>query len=151
AKRGARGARSALARRAVHRRGWPAGWQTRVRTVIWPGGPALRRGRFELSRAGAQIVEAFRAMAIRAAVIALFAAFAASACADAKPTTPAEPAVFAVRDADSTIYLYGTVHVRPNGSDWGGPIAHAALAASSDVWTEMEISPETDARGQQLA
>ncbi len=90
-------------------------------------------------------------MAIRTALVALFAAFAASACADAKPATPIEPAVFAVRDADSTIYLYGTVHVRPNGSDWGGPIAHAALAASSDVWTEMDISPDTDARGQQLA
>jgi uncharacterized protein YbaP (TraB family) len=90
-------------------------------------------------------------MAMKAAVVALFAALAASACADARPAAPSEPAVFAARDADSTIYLYGTVHVRPNGSDWGGPIAHAALAAASDVWTEMDISPETDARGQQLA
>lgn len=90
-------------------------------------------------------------MAVKAALLALFAAFAASACADARPATPIEPAVFAVRDADSTIYLYGTVHVRPNGADWGGPIAHAALASVGDVWTEMDISPETDARGQQLA
>ena len=59
--------------------------------------------------------------------------------------------MFAVRDADSTIYLFGTVHVRPSGSDWGGPIARAALASASDVWTEIEVSPETDARGQQLA
>ena len=89
---------------------------------------------------------------MKIALVALCAALTASACADAKPSAaPAEPAVFAVRDADSTIYLYGTVHVRPNGSDWGGPIAHAALAAASDVWTEMDISPETDARGQQLA
>ncbi len=88
---------------------------------------------------------------MKSALIALLAALAANACADAKPAAPSEPAVFAVRDADSTIYLYGAVHVRPNGADWGGPIAHAALAASSDVWTEMEISPQTDARGQQLA
>jgi hypothetical protein len=90
-------------------------------------------------------------MAMKAALFALFAAFVASACADAKPARPIEPAVFAVRDADSTIYLYGAVHVRPNGADWGGAIAHAALASASDVWTEMEISPETDARGQELA
>ncbi|MFZ2028734.1 MAG: TraB/GumN family protein [Vitreimonas sp.] len=91
-------------------------------------------------------------MAMKAALVALLAVLAASACADAKPSAaPAEPAVFAVRDADSTIYLYGAVHVRPNGSDWGGPIAHAALASASDVWTEMDISPETDARGQQIA
>lgn len=88
---------------------------------------------------------------MKTALVALLAVLATSACAGAKPAAPTEPAVFAVRDADSTIYLYGTVHVRPNGSDWGGPIAHAALAAASDVWTEMDISPETDARGQQLA
>ena len=89
-------------------------------------------------------------MAIRTALASLFlAAFATSACADARQAR--EPAVFAVRDGDSTIYLYGTVHVRPNGADWGGPIAHAALASASDVWTEMEISPENDARGQELA
>jgi hypothetical protein len=91
-------------------------------------------------------------MAMKIALVALCAALAASACADARPAAaPAESAVFAVRDADSTIYLYGTVHVRPNGSDWGGPIAHAALTGASDVWTEMDISPESDARGQQLA
>lgn len=89
---------------------------------------------------------------MKAAIVALGVTLVASACADARPSAaPAEPAVFAVRDADSTIYLYGTVHVRPNGSDWGGPIAHAALASATDVWTEMDISPETDARGQQLA
>lgn len=88
---------------------------------------------------------------MRAALVALIASLAASACADARTTAPAEPAVFAVSDADSTIYLYGTVHVRPNGSDWGGPIAHAALAAASDVWTEIDISPESDARSQQVA
>jgi uncharacterized protein YbaP (TraB family) len=90
-------------------------------------------------------------MAMKTALIALIAALAASACADARTAAPSEPAVFAVRDADSTVYLYGTVHVRPNGADWGGPIAHAALASASDVWTEMDISPETDAHGQQLA
>ncbi|MBS0385423.1 MAG: TraB/GumN family protein [Proteobacteria bacterium] len=90
-------------------------------------------------------------MALKVALVALLAALSASACADARPAIPREPAVFAVRDADSTIYLYGAVHVRPRGADWGGPIAHAALAASSDVWTEMEISPATDSRGQQLA
>ena len=49
------------------------------------------------------------------------------------------------------IYLFGTIHVRPVGADWGGANAHAALAASSDVWTEIEISPESDASGAALA
>jgi uncharacterized protein YbaP (TraB family) len=89
-------------------------------------------------------------MALRAALAALIiAAFATGACADSKQAP--EPALFAARDADSTIYLYGTVHVRPSGADWGGPSAHAALASAADVWTEMDISPETDARSQELA
>jgi uncharacterized protein len=89
-------------------------------------------------------------MALKAGLAALaLIVFATAACAEAKQTR--EPALFAVRDADSTIYLYGSIHVRPAGSDWGGPSAHAALAASTDVWTEMDISPETDARGQDLA
>lgn len=88
-------------------------------------------------------------MALRGALIALCIAMFAGGCADARPAP--EPALFAMRDADSTIYLYGTVHVRPRGSDWGGPSAHAALAGAGEVWTELEISPEADARGQQLS
>ena len=29
------------------------------------------------------------------------------------------PALSVVRDAASTRYLYGTIHVRPQGADWG--------------------------------
>lgn len=60
------------------------------------------------------------------------------------------PALFVVRDDDSTMYLYGTVHVRPQGSPWGGPNAEAALAESEEVWTEIEISPRADAQAQAL-
>src|SRR5215813_10003356 len=83
---------------------------------------------------------------------ALFAlATATAACADSHKPGAVSPALFVMRDADSTIYLFGTIHVRPTGADWGGANAHAALAASSDVWTEIEMSPETDARGAALA
>lgn len=69
----------------------------------------------------------------------------------AEPTlTPVRPALFAVRDADSTIYLFGTVHIRRPGSEWGGPVAQAALAESDEFWTEMEISPATDVDVQML-
>jgi len=62
-----------------------------------------------------------------------------------------DPALYVVRDADSTMYLYGTIHVRPAGADWGSDEVRAAINASSEVWTEMDISPETEARTQQLA
>lgn len=64
--------------------------------------------------------------------------------------TPVRPALFAARDADSTIYLFGTVHIRRPGSEWGGPIAQAALQEADEVWTEMEISSASEGEIQQL-
>mgnify|MGYP001247380754 CR=1 FL=1 len=64
--------------------------------------------------------------------------------------TEVEPALFAVRDADSTIYLFGTVHIRRPGSQWGGANARAALAESDEVWTELEITDDAQARAQVL-
>ncbi len=80
----------------------------------------------------------------RSLVAALFALTFAGA-AHAQPRA-ISPALFVVRDADSTMYLFGTVHVRRPGADWGGPNAHAALAASEEVWTELEMSTEADAQ-----
>ncbi len=48
--------------------------------------------------------------------------------------------MFVARDEDSAIYLFGTVHVRRPGSEWGGPAAQAALAEADEAWTEMDIS-----------
>jgi uncharacterized protein YbaP (TraB family) len=64
--------------------------------------------------------------------------------------TPVRPALFVVRDADSAIYLFGTVHVRRPGSDWGGAAAQAALAESDEVWTEIDIDPDAAARSQSI-
>jgi uncharacterized protein YbaP (TraB family) len=83
------------------------------------------------------------------AALAALAACAVSACAQTQVQTG--PALFAVRDADSTMYLYGTVHVRPRGADWGDARVRAAIDESSEVWTELIMSPETDAEAQQLA
>ena len=70
-------------------------------------------------------------------VLALFCAAPAFAQA------PVRPALFVVRDADSAIYLFGTIHVRRPGSDWGGPAAHAAVTESDEVWTEIDIDGST--------
>lgn len=87
----------------------------------------------------------------KTAAIALagFAALVASACAQAQP--PAfDPALYVVRDADSTLYLYGTVHVRPRGADWGDEDVRAALAESEEIWTELIMSPESEAEAAAL-
>lgn len=79
-----------------------------------------------------------------------FAAFMAlSSPADAEQQIT--PPLYVVRDADSTMYLYGTVHIRPRGADWGNDRVRAAISESQEVWTEIEISSAADARAQQLA
>lgn len=80
----------------------------------------------------------------------LAAVLALCGCAFARDKAP-EPALFVARDADSTLYLYGTIHLRRAGDPWGSPAVEAALAQSDEIWTELEISPRVDARTQQLA
>lgn len=90
---------------------------------------------------------------MRGAVSGMLAALAllVAGCASlGEARGPGEPAVWAVRDADSTIYLFGTIHMRKPGARWGGPLAERALAEASEVWTEVEIDPARDAALQAL-
>lgn len=50
---------------------------------------------------------------------------------------PADPALWVVRDADSTIYLFGTVHLLRPGISWRAADVDAALASSDEVWLEI--------------
>ena len=83
-------------------------------------------------------------------IFAAVFALAALACAPAD-AQQINPPLYIVRDADSTMYLFGTVHIRPRGADWGNDRVRAAIAESQEVWTEIEISPQADARAQTLA
>lgn len=81
----------------------------------------------------------------------LFLTLALLACAPGNASSEAfRPALFVARDADSTLYLFGTVHLRRPGGAWGGADAQAALAEADEVWTEVEITPESDAQAQAL-
>jgi hypothetical protein len=88
------------------------------------------------------------------ASIALGLALLVGACATpreaAAPAGPPQPAMWVVRDADSTMYLYGTIHLRKPGAAWGGPAAERALGEASEVWTELEIDPAKEVGMQAL-
>lgn len=60
------------------------------------------------------------------------------------------PALFVARDADSTMYLFGTLHVLKPGDAWSTPAIEAALARSEEIWTEVEMSPDGMADAQRL-
>lgn len=49
----------------------------------------------------------------------------------------ARPPVWVVRDADSTIVLFGSVHILPQGLDWRPPALDAAIAKADDLWFEV--------------
>lgn len=63
----------------------------------------------------------------------------------------AKPPVWIVRDADSEIVLFGSVHVLPPGLDWEPERLRTALAGADDVWFELPIDPVSEARTGQLA
>lgn len=68
-----------------------------------------------------------------------------SACTQERPATvsgpQAEPALWAVKDADTTIYLFGTVHVLKDGVQWFRGAPKAAFDRSGELVLEI-IEPD---------
>ncbi len=67
------------------------------------------------------------------------------------PGAPA-PAMWVVRDADSTIYLFGTIHLTRQGADWRNGRIAQAFDASGEVWLEAVglADPKTAASVQAI-
>ena len=55
----------------------------------------------------------------------------------APATAQAEPAMWVVKDADSTVYLFGTVHLLKKDVVWNTPKVQAAMAESKELWLEL--------------
>jgi uncharacterized protein len=60
----------------------------------------------------------------------------------------ARPALWMIRRADTTIYLFGTVHLLPNDTDWRYPALDQALAASDSL--TIELTDDNSANMQAL-
>jgi hypothetical protein len=60
-----------------------------------------------------------------------------AAVAAVPPATGAGPALWVVKDADSTLYLFGTVHVLRPDTAWGSAKVDAALDRSDNVIFEI--------------
>jgi uncharacterized protein YbaP (TraB family) len=63
------------------------------------------------------------------------------AFAQAPATTEADPALWVVKDADTTIYLFGTIHVLKPGLTWFDDGVKNAFDASDDLVLEMVQPP----------
>ncbi len=85
------------------------------------------------------------------AALALFTPVAA--CAQPAPpaatTTDADPALWVVKDDDTTIYLFGTVHVLKPGLTWFDEAVRRAFDKSDQVVMEI-VQPDDEAAVQAL-
>ena len=61
----------------------------------------------------------------------------------------AEPALWVIKDKDSTIYLFGTIHVLKPSTPWRSPKITKALSDAEDVVTEI-VEPDDPAVTQAL-
>lgn len=67
------------------------------------------------------------------------------------PSGPEGPALWKVADEDTTIYLFGTVHVLPKELQWYDAEIDAALSSSDTIVTEIKMDPQSEAAMGQLA
>lgn len=61
------------------------------------------------------------------------------------------PPLWTVRDGDSELVIFGSVHILPADLDWRPAALDVALARADDVWFELPIDPATQSRVAQLA
>ena len=62
----------------------------------------------------------------------------------------AEPALWTIRDPDSTIVIFGSVHVLPPPDDWRPAALDAALAQADDLWFEVPLDAAAQAQIAEL-
>jgi hypothetical protein len=96
-------------------------------------------------------------LALSAASFALLAASPALADNQAAPAPAATaaapangPALWKVADADTTIYLFGTVHVLPKEVEWYDATIDQALTGSDIIVTEIPMDKASEAELEQL-
>ena len=97
-------------------------------------------------------------LALTAASLAMFAAspaladnHAATETAAAPATTGTGPALWKVADEDTTIYLFGTVHVLPKELEWYDATIATALNGSDMIVTEIKMDKASEAELQELS
>lgn len=96
-------------------------------------------------------------LALTAAPFALFAANPALADSHASTETAAAPAMakgpalWKVADEDTTIYLFGTVHILPPELEWYDATIADALTGSDMIVTEIPMDAASEAAMGQLA
>jgi uncharacterized protein YbaP (TraB family) len=75
----------------------------------------------------------------------------AASGAEAAPAKAARPAMWKVADKDTTLYLFGTIHLLPEGRSWRTPAMEAALRGSDELVLEVADIDDMMAAAQAMA
>ena len=67
------------------------------------------------------------------------------------PVGPEGPALWKVADEDTTIYLFGTIHLLAPGTKWYDAEIAGALNSADTVVTEVKMDPQSELAMQQIA
>jgi uncharacterized protein YbaP (TraB family) len=73
------------------------------------------------------------------APVAALLALASAPAAEAKALHSASPALWAISDADTTIYLFGTIHVLPENYQWRTANFNKAVTGSQQLMVETIV------------
>ena len=79
-----------------------------------------------------------------------------TACATAQPAAQvaeaaeAKPALWKIADEDTTIYLFGTIHLLPKGMEWRTPVLEKAIAASDGLVLETQLGTDLSRTGRKM-
>ncbi len=68
----------------------------------------------------------------------------AAALASCSVSTPAKPPMWRVSDGDTTVYLLGSMHLLPSGTDWRDEAVNAAIADADTLVLESDPQAKTD-------
>jgi hypothetical protein len=87
------------------------------------------------------------ASALAAAALMGGAVQACAALETAAAPADVKPALWKVADSDTTIYLFGTIHVLPEGRAWMTPALEAAVDGADELVTEIGALETAGAQG----
>ena len=85
-------------------------------------------------------------------LVSALAAFALLSCHSTQSEAkPIRPALWKVSDADTTIYLFGTIHLLPKDLAWQSPKMIAAMRASENLVLETVMDKDPQKTGAIMA
>lgn len=92
-----------------------------------------------------------RAAAVLAALSALSSACAPAAQPQGAVAKAAKPALWKLSDADTDIYLFGTIHMLPEGMEWRTEALDRAIAEADELVLETELEGNVQRAAKAMA